>query len=251
MTTAPIDPNIRADVIRMARNGAGLRQIGHETGLLDKEIRLIIDAEKMRLAQNPTTAPARKQLPPTKPAGTQRLPSGAVRPPAAPPAAAPASRPTGPPVAPPQPTYAPPRAQDGIAALIDQAEASDIAKVRTAVRRVVGALDNLKEVMAATETERREKAAAKAAAERQRTERKAAAERERAARERRAQEARDAVAAAEAALAKAKADLKGLRGSKPPTKPSGRGPLTGDALEAARARMKVARAARNQKAATG
>lgn len=230
--TTTIDPNIRADVLRMAHAGANIRDIGNETGLLDKEIRLIVDGEKRRLAENPQTAQARTHLPPTRrapqpPTAPPRLPSGAVRPPIARPAPAP--------VAPPEPSHIAPQPADSIAALIDQAEASDIGKVRTAARRAVAAIDQLREVMDVTETERREKAAAKAKAEKEKAER---AEKERIARVFRDELARQ--------LEKAEVDLAELTGN-PTKKP--RRQLSPAALEAVRANGVKARAARAAKRA--
>lgn len=193
MTTTGIDPAIRDQVLALARNGAGLRQIGNETGLMDKEIRLIIDAEKRRLAENPNTAPAIRQLPPTR--------APAARTPA----------PTPPPVAGRAPSRLPPPPADSIAALIDQAEASDMAKVRSAARRTVLAIDNLRMVMDATETERREKAAAKAKAAKEKAE---AAERERV--------ARATVEALARQLKEAKANLAAVAPTK--SRPGARGP---------------------------
>lgn len=209
MTTTGIDPRIQADVLRMARNGMPLGQIGAETGLMDKEVRLIIDGEKRRLAGNPTTAAAVRQLPPTRAPAAQ---------PAAPPA----------PVAPRQTQDAP---ADSIAALIDQAEASDMAKVRTAARRAVLALDNLRNVMDATEQERRQKAAAKAKAEKEKADR---AEKERVARVFRDELARQ--------LEKADAELAELTG-KPAGKPRKTTPMTPQRLEALRANAAKGRAA--------
>lgn len=192
MTTTGIDPRIQADVLRLARNGMPLGQIGNETGLMDKEVRLIIDTEKRRLAQNPNTAPARAQLPSTRP-----------------PAARPAPR-TPPPVVEPRPETSarvPENSAATIDVLIDQAEASDIPKVRTAARRAVAALDNLRSVMDATETDRREKAAAKAKAEKEKADQ---AEKERTARVFRDELARQ--------LEKADADLAELTRTRPSRK---------------------------------
>lgn len=172
-------------VVKMAREGARVDEIGRATGLLDTEVRQILARERER-----NTGPA------------------------APPSVRRAEKRTGPPPAPtasfsspPVPTLniTPKEPTDPIDRLLEQADASDIPKVRTAAKRVRAAIGKLRTVMADTEAARREKAAAKAKAEREAA---ALAEKERA--------ARAAVDTLTRELEKARADLEAVTG-KPAT----------------------------------